>query len=243
MKRRRLLLARKQAVAPIGRRWVNGVDLLPYVPMTSATPSRNRLLFLAASAAVLCLAAIGTVDVPASAICLRKDLPGDVEKGLNLAEVFAHGCGVAFICLTFAALDSRKRLLPRLICLPAVCGIAANLAKIGISRQRPYSFTADTLPAAIETFGGIPGSFDDSWRQSFPSGHTATAVGLAIALCRLYPRASPLFICYAILAAGQRVAAGAHFISDTLAGAAIAFLIAAFLADRLFWDARWGTQR
>jgi membrane-associated phospholipid phosphatase len=211
--------------------------------MISPTSSRNRLLFLAGTAGVLCLVAIGTIDVPASVICLRKDLPGDVEKGLNLTEVFAHGVGVAFICLAFVVLDKRKWLLPRLICLPAVCGIAANLVKLGIARGRPYSYTAETLPSALETFGSIPGSLHDHSLQSFPSGHTATAVGLAIALCRLYPSASPLFICFAILAACQRIAVGAHFVSDTLAGAAVALLISAFCADRLFWDAEWGRQR
>jgi hypothetical protein len=225
------------------RHWVIGAYLLSYAAMNAANPSKNRLLFFAASAAVLCLAAVGTVDVPAAAFCMRKDLPGDVEKSLNLAEVFAHGFGVALICIAFAALDARKRMLPRLICLPAVCGIAANVLKLAITRQRPYSFTAETLPHAADTFLGLPGSPHDHALQSFPSGHTATAVGLAIALSRLYPRASPLFICCAVLAACQRIAAGAHFVSDTLAGATVALLISAFLADRLFWDADWGVQR
>lgn len=181
-----------------------------------------------------------TVDTAISSACLRKDLPGDVEKGLNLAEVFAHGIGVGLICVAFAVLDARKHLLPRLICLPAICGVIATLSKRIIERGRPYSFESDALPEAIKTFGQIPGSLDDSMLQSFPSGHTATAVGLAIALSRLYPRASLLFAFYACLAAAQRIGCGAHFLSDTLAGAAVAFLVSAFLADRLFWDADWG---
>lgn len=205
--------------------------------------TRNRFFLLAAGSAIACVASILTIDSEVSAFCLRKDLPGDVEKGLNLAEVFAHGVGVFFICVTFAALDSRRRLLPRLICLPAASGIAANLMKICIERGRPYSFTADTLPKASATFGAVPGSLGVHAIQSFPSGHTATAVGLAIALSRLYPKASWLFAVYAFLAASQRIAVGAHFVSDTLAGAAVAFLFSAFLVDRLFWDADWHTGK
>ena len=42
---------------------------------------------------------------------------------------------------------------------------------------------------------------------------------------------------FAVLATCQRIVAGAHYVSDTLAGAAIAFAVAALVADRLFWDA------
>lgn len=205
-----------------------------------ASTTRNRYLLFAALSAVACAISIATIDTAASAAALRGDLPGDLRKGFNLTEVFAHGVGVAFICIAFAVIDSRKRLLPRLICMPAVCGGAANLLKGTVNRERPHSFeNAEFIPRAVETFGAVPGSFGESALQSFPSGHTATAVGLAIALSRLYPKGWPLFTCYAALAAGQRVASGAHFVSDTLAGAAVAFLIAAFIADRLFWDAIW----
>lgn len=192
---------------------------------------------------MLCLVAMGTIDVPAAAVCLGKDLPGDIGKGLNLTEVFAHAIGIALICLAFVVLDPRKRLLPRLFCLPILCGVGANLVKLVVTRHRPHSFTVESLPPALDTFGGFPGSLHDHALQSFPSGHTAAAVGFAIALSRLYPKASPLFISYALFAACQRVVVGAHFVSDTFAGSAVALLISAFFADRLFWDADWGTQR
>ena len=60
--------------------------------------------------------------------------------------------------------------------------------------------------------------------QSFPSGHTATAVGLAVALACAYPRGRWFFAGMALLAACQRVGDGHHFLSDTLAGASVAFL-------------------
>ena len=212
-----------------------------YAPnlMAPKTSSRSRYLLFAAASAIACVVSVAMIDTAVSTTVMRGDLPGDFAKGLNLAEVFAHGVGVAFICIAFAVVDSRRHLLPRLIFLPAACGVVAQTLKAVVVRNRPHSLEDGLIPRAIETFGAVPGSLDDSSLQSFPSGHTATAVGLAIALSRLYPKTWPLFVCYAALAAGQRVACGAHFLSDTFAGAAVAFLVSAFLADRLFWDADW----
>ena len=71
--------------------------------------------------------------------------------------------------------------------------------------------------------------------QSFPSGHTATAVGLAFGLGWLYPRGRWLFLGFAVLAAFQRVESSAHFVSDTFCGAAIACVIVGFCFDsRIF---------
>src|SRR6185369_11721275 len=63
--------------------------------------------------------------------------------------------------------------------------------------------------------------------QSFPSAHAATAVGLAIALSTFYPRGRWLFAVFAGLAMVQRLDAHAHYLSDVLAGASIAFFLAA----------------
>ena len=86
--------------------------------------------------------------------------------------------------------------------------------------------------------------------QSFPSGHTATAVGLAIALCWLYPQGCRLFAGLAVLVALQRIHSGAHFLSDTLVSAGLAVALAVVLfhfapvgrwfADReARWRSRW----
>jgi membrane-associated phospholipid phosphatase len=204
--------------------------------MPAELPLDRNLLLAAVVCGLLACLAIPTFDAPVSKACLAGDVPGDVRKGLGLTEVFAHGVGVGFICLAFFALDSRKHLLPRLICLPLCTGLSGSLAKLVLARSRPNQLSAEDFPAAIETFQGFPGSFS-SELQSMPSGHTAAAVGLAIALSRLYPRSRLLFAAFAGLAACQRIAFGAHFVSDTLAGAALAFGVASLLANRLFWDA------
>jgi membrane-associated phospholipid phosphatase len=63
--------------------------------------------------------------------------------------------------------------------------------------------------------------------QSFPSAHTATAMGLAIALMVVYPRARWLFCLAPVLVAYQRMDSGAHFLSDVLCGAAVGCIVAA----------------
>ena len=115
-------------------------------------------------------------------------------------------------------------------------GIIARAVKFLVTRERPLTF--ESRAAASESFLGFPGTPGVWELQSFPSGHTATAVGLAFALSSLYPQGRYLFACLALLAAAQRVLFEAHYLSDTLAAAGIACFVTAALRDRLFWDAR-----
>ena len=71
--------------------------------------------------------------------------------------------------------------------------------------------------------GGLKSALDTDL-HSFPSGHTATAVGLAISL-DADPRGRWLFAVFAALASLQRMTAGAHYLSDSLFGAALACLV------------------
>lgn len=199
--------------------------------------SDARLLYMVG--AILWLLAAGsvfTLDGPLA----RYDVghvPGDLRRLVQLAEVFAHGTGVGMILVALWVLDRDRRLyIPRVAALAFLSGIIANVCKLLVSRNRPMAF--DVSGDTVVSFIGIPGNTELWELQSFPSGHTATAVGLAIALSSLYPRGRKLFTVLAVLAAAQRVLFDAHFLSDTLAGAGIACFVAAILRDRLFWDAR-----
>ena len=102
-------------------------------------------------------------------------------------------------------------------------GMAANGAKMLLARTRPYAF--DFHGNVWTTFGQwLPAS---GMGQSFPSGHAATAAGLALALAALYPNARRFFLLMAVLVACQRIECGAAFPSDVLCGAAIGCLTAA----------------
>lgn len=186
-------------------------------------------------------------DVPIARWVRAHGLPKEPAKIVQLAEVFAQAYGVASILTAVCVIDvGRRRQMPRAICCAAAAGVVALLGKQVIARTRPHQAILEG--GVWQTFGRfLPAISDerDLFRyasQSFPSGHAATAVGLAIGLSFLYPRGRYLFALLATLAAIQRITSAAHYLSDTLAGAAIACLIGATLLNprRLgVWFERW----
>lgn len=190
-------------------------------------PYRWAALFAVAAVAAL------SVDLPLARGLLGQNIVGDVRRLLDVAELFAHGCGVVLILVTAAVLDPDSR--PRLARVSATAfgaGGVVLIVKHIIPRMRPYAF---------DPSGDVVSTFELGWSaaaaqsaavahgaavQSFPSGHTATAVGLAFGLAWLYPRGRWLFALFAALATAQRVQSSAHFLSDTLAAASLASLVA-----------------
>ncbi|MHB8970589.1 MAG: phosphatase PAP2 family protein [Pirellulaceae bacterium] len=196
-----------------------------------ACDARPKSFWLAAVFAVLACAAL-TIDVPV-ARCQLESLPlGDFRKMLDICEAFAHGFGVLMILTTAAVLDPLNR--PRLSRVAACAfgaGLVATLVKHIFPRMRPNVFDAsgDVLSTFLPWGAEAHAQAAELGRraiQSFPSGHTATAVGLAFGLAWLYPRGRWLFAVFAVLAAAQRIGSSAHFVSDTLAAAAMASVVA-----------------
>ena len=207
----------------------------------------RQLIYLAAlfaAAAVLAL----TVDVPVAAYFRQHNTWKEFHKLLSLAEVFAHGLGVACILLTVYVLDVRQRCrLPRIITGVVGAGLSADLIKLIVGRMRPRALAVEQV---WDSFTGwfpmtrpeIRHGMSSSACQSFPSGHAAVAAALAIVLAVLYPRGRWLFAGFAVLAALQRVEAASHYVSDTLASASIACLFCAACLGRRGigrWFDRW----
>lgn len=165
------------------------------------------------------------VDLPVAQWCLNQKLPGGSWKLVALSEAFAHGWGVSAILVAVWVLDPLQRWkMPRLMLASLGTGLIANLAKGVIFRTRPYRF--DFEGDVWSTFGQwFPPLVRKSYEQAMPSGHTATAVGLAVGLAWMYPHGKWLFAALALLASVERVASGAHFVSDTLFGAALGLLV------------------
>jgi membrane-associated phospholipid phosphatase len=204
-------------------------------------PSSMRLYFFGASLWLLAAAAVFTLDGPLARVD-TSEVPGDLRQIVELSEVFAHGIGVSMILVSMWVLDrDRRPFVPRVALLAFLPGILANIGKLLIARHRPNDF--DLSNATMASFEGIPGHVGLRELQSFPSGHTATAVGLAIGLSAIYPQGRWWFSLLAVLAASQRILSDAHFLSDALAAAGLAFFVAAVLRDRMFWDAisTWDT--
>lgn len=96
----------------------------------------------------------------------------------------------------------------------AVSGIAANIIKVIAGRYRPselfehglYGFDFFHIERAL---------------TSFPSGHTATAFTLAVVIAYLWPKSAIPVWTFAVLIGVSRLAIGAHYPSDIIAGAVL----------------------
>jgi membrane-associated phospholipid phosphatase len=166
-------------------------------------------------------------------------LPGDVKRILGLTEFFAHGVGVAVIAWCIWQLSpASRRYIPRLLACAILPGMAANALKLSIARLRP-GYYGDQLPANIlDSWVGGPvgvwgarGEFGTYFATSFPSGHAATAFGLALGLSWMYPAGRGLFLTLAVLSSVQRITHTSHWFSDTLFGVALATAIAGSLVS------------
>lgn len=120
-----------------------------------------------------------------------------------------------------------KRRAWLLLLSPGLAGLAAEVLKILIRRERP---------ALNEGAYGFRSWGERTWSGAglaFPSSHVAVAFGGAAMLAILFPRAR--WVGY-VLAAGcalTRIFAGAHFVSDTVLGAGLGWLMAQWLASRM----------
>lgn len=237
---------------------VMGVSPISTV-FTSRGTAKDRPRRLVALAMTLaCLGGVALfVDLPVARLCKTDWLPGELRRFLNFAEVFGHGFGVATILAAAAVLDpslgggrtpTRFLGLPlsrdflRMVVTAFAGGILANIVKATlVDRVRPRAADLTTAVSALATFGDSVAasltSISHSDFNSFPSGHAATAAGLAVALSWKYPRGWWFFAALAAAAAVQRVSCSAHYPSDVLLGAALGLVGGAVLLGRSTPDA------
>lgn len=108
----------------------------------------------------------------------------------------------------------------------ALAGLAGEVLKILIRRERPRAHEGayHFRPWSERTFssGGL----------STPSSHAIIAFGAACMLARLFPRAAPIWYLLAAGCALTRVMQQAHFLSDVVLSALVAWLVAALLWRR-----------
>jgi membrane-associated phospholipid phosphatase len=134
----------------------------------------------------------------------------------------------------------------------AISGLIAEVLKRIVGRERPWAGPA--LPegvtpefAAAEGIGvreigdTIHKPFMHGWvddhNLGFPSSHVAVAFGAALLAIRFRPGAWAPLLVGAIGCAWQRLATGAHFVTDAYAGIAIGWIVSAWLAGRV--SDRW----
>jgi undecaprenyl-diphosphatase len=110
-------------------------------------------------------------------------------------------------------------------------GLASNLLKRVVGRGRPVEF---------DQFGAF--SFHNivnDWTfQSFPSGHSTTAIGIAFTIGFLAPRLFFWLLAIGILVTISRVPVGMHYPSDVFGGACLG-LIGAYAVRYFFAGRGW----
>jgi len=235
----------------------------PYAWKLDGRRRFERALWMASALLTVAAAAALVVDIPLARWCQQNfswacSLPAasgargwqrEVAWALRSAEWFGHGFGVVVISLVIVQLVPKRRwAIPRIMAVAFGSGLLVDVLKLTIARTRPHSFPLANPDATVwDTFGSwLPLGGVGSEARSLPSGHAGTAVGLAIALVWLFPRGRWLFPLLAALVACQRVQSGAHWLSDVLAGAAVACTFSLFCLgsgpishalDR--WERQW----
>jgi len=195
------------------------------VSVTAAAggPVVARTLACAAAAAVL-LGALGAlVDRPLARYCHHysdqiHDAIGTVSA---LGEATWYLVPSLLVFLVARFIVRRPALAARGLFVflgVALAGLTCDVLKIIVGRSRPWVLFAK---------GGydfLPLHFNSNY-QSFPSGHAACAAAAALTLAVVAPRCRVLLLLAAALIALTRVVALAHYLSDVIAGAALAWLI------------------
>lgn len=198
---------------------------IPATEPIAPIPARPKSLWHPLPFALL-LAVLSSfaIDLPIAAYA-KNPPPRWISELLEIAETFGNGYGVAAIIIGVVILDpSRRRSWPQLLAATLGAGLTSNLIKLLFIRTRPRDI--ELLPETVwATFGGLWSLSKGNSAQSFPSSHTATAVGLAVILSEFYPRGRWYFAVLAILVGVQRIQVSAHYASDVFAGAIVGWCI------------------
>jgi membrane-associated phospholipid phosphatase len=106
---------------------------------------------------------------------------------------------------------------------PSAGGIVAEVLKLVVRRLRP---DADTFGYVFRSFADGPWS---NRGMGMPSSHVLVAFAGAFALARLFPRAQWVFYTLAAGCAVTRILAHAHYLSDTVVAAGVAWGVVALI--------------
>ena len=173
-----------------------------------------------------------TVDLPISEVMVEQQWPGiwrplrsPVHRLLEGVEPFGQSAAVISVSLgILLCSESRRGKAFRVLAVALGSGLFVDILKTMVARDRPHSF--HFTGSVLDTFRGFfPGVTGKSAIQSWPSGHTGMAVGFCLALSTIYPRGRVLFAILAGLVALHRIEVGAHYLSDTLFGTAVAIAV------------------
>lgn len=149
------------------------------------------------------------------------------DRGRLLRVVGYYPLWVALaVALWLQTRDRRRALLLGIV--PGLGGLAAEVLKLLLRRERPGPHEGEYVFRAI-----TERPFSTSG-LALPSSHALVALTGAFVLCRLWPRAWPIWIALGAGCALTRVQAHAHFLSDVVTAG-----VAAWFVVEASWR-RWG---
>jgi membrane-associated phospholipid phosphatase len=112
-----------------------------------------------------------------------------------------------------------------------ITGLAALILRILMGRTRPMAQAPQGFYGVWHDGHWIIGQHDFS---SFPSGHSATAVGLAAAAWMVHQGWGAVAALFALAVMWSRIALQAHHLSDVVASAVLAIPLAVLLHKKLY---------
>jgi undecaprenyl-diphosphatase len=181
-----------------------GLTALLGLAVASARAAGMRLLQLDAAAA-------RWANVAAHRHAAAHRVVGAAAAGLAAAEI---------VLMLLLGLSGRPRASARMLLAVSTVYAAVELIGAVWRRERPFANLEQIAPVVPHTA-----------ERSFPSRHVASAVAMARVASRARPALGRLMAILAGLLALGRVAAGLHYPSDALAGAALGFLVGGLFRD------------
>jgi membrane-associated phospholipid phosphatase len=143
----------------------------------------------------------------------------------ELAQGWVPAAAGIFVCVVFLVVR-RAVVAAKIFFVVLTCeltGLAALILRILVGRTRPLADVPQGIYGLCYHGHWIIGKYEFS---SFPSGHSATAVGLAAAAWLVDCRWGPLASIYALLVMWSRIALQCHHLSDVIASVVLSIPIA-----------------
>jgi membrane-associated phospholipid phosphatase len=197
--------------------------------MADMTSSKSRSLWIWIAVAIVAFLVASAID-PWAFHHFRKPNVYDFDWGRALRSI---GYWPLWIVMAIALwlVDRRHgvgfRRAAYIAASVSVAGILGEILKLLIRRERPGTLNG--------TYAFRPWSDHPFSTRNFglPSSHALIAFSGAAALSVLFPEATSVWYALAIGCGITRILAGAHFVSDVVAGAAIGIAVAILLSRRV----------
>lgn len=119
-----------------------------------------------------------------------------------------------------------RRLSGFLFLAVGLSSLATDILKFFIGRARPWIWFSQ------HEYGIHPFTFNSNW-QSMPSGHATTVIAAVLSLTAIFPRATLPLLALGCAVAFSRVVVYAHYLSDVIVGALVAWVTVKLLQHAL----------